>query len=463
MSIDGRSQSTPAGTDAGEPASASRTVDPTPHRAIGRRSFLRAATAGAAWLVAGPEIALAAGRQEAGTGTAYQVGAGSSSDGYTATQHAVAASGQWPGSAMAGRTVVIKPNLVAPKPSTSGATTDPQVVRALVDLALAAGAASVLIVEGGAGFMPANFTACGYSFFSSYNPLVQLVDFGTQPVTQVTVPNGLAYQSLYLPTLVADPTIVFISAAKLKCHVDAVVTLSMKNLFGLATPLKYAVPGRLPRMDLHTRGVDEAVIDLNLARPVDFAVIDGIWAMEGNGPLSGTPIQMNVVLAGLNPVAVDRTALTVMEIPQYAVPHLAYASHLNLGPADMRTVTVLGDAFTPQPFVRAQTPPIVFYPAAYPSSFTPESGQYTTLAYRLLTASSTRLEVISDNDSTPGITVLRTLHDWASRAAGVEMLPWDGRNDMGILLPPGRYLARVQARYTPTSVINYATGPVTVQ
>ena len=103
---------------------------------VGRRPFLGMMAAGVAGLLAGPQTALAAGvRPWAGT-SPYQVGVGNSSDPYAATQRAVAASGAWPPVSLASRTVVIKPNLVIARPATTGATTDPQVVRALVDLAL---------------------------------------------------------------------------------------------------------------------------------------------------------------------------------------------------------------------------------------------------------------------------------------------------------------------------------------
>jgi uncharacterized protein (DUF362 family) len=77
------------------------------------------------------------------------VGVGSSGDAYTATQRAVAASGQFPSGAIAGRTVIIKSNLVDYRPASTGTTT--QVVRALVDLALEAGVMSILVAEGAVG------------------------------------------------------------------------------------------------------------------------------------------------------------------------------------------------------------------------------------------------------------------------------------------------------------------------
>ncbi len=236
----------------------------------------------------------------------------------------------------------------------------------------------------------------------------------------------------------------------------------MKNLFGLASPKYYRVPSHLPRQNLHFRGVDEAVIDLNLVRPIDFAVIDGIWGMQGNGPISGTAVQMNVVVAGRNPVAVDRVGLQVMGLPQTTAPHLTYAALKGLGPADLTTTTVLGDSFTPGTFLPAQTPPVVWYPQVTPPAFAPASGQTTTVTYSMPSACYTRVEIVRDSDVTPGMTLVRTLRNWMPRPAGSESLVWDGRDDSGAVVSQGSYLVHVQATFAAGLVINYATSWLTV-
>ena len=123
----------------------------------------------------------------------YRVGVGRSADAYLATMAAISASGEWPGpAAIAGRNVVIKPNLVSPMAPETGAVTDPEVVRAVVDRALADGAQSVAILE--TSPQGAHFNACGYGFFSSYDALnrVQLVDSNTVPLVAAPVRWPLA-------------------------------------------------------------------------------------------------------------------------------------------------------------------------------------------------------------------------------------------------------------------------------
>ena len=77
-----------------------------------RRSFLM--------LAADTAVPIAA--QLARAASPYQVGIGNSSDPYEATQRAVSACGQWPGAALAGKTVMIKPNLVTPHAASTGIT-----------------------------------------------------------------------------------------------------------------------------------------------------------------------------------------------------------------------------------------------------------------------------------------------------------------------------------------------------
>src|SRR5215469_7757547 len=167
---------------------------------FGRRSFLQLLAANSSLLAA---------RKATSTGP-YYVGVGYSSDPYTAANTAITASGQFPTN-LAGLTVVIKPNLVAPAPATTGTTTDPHVVQAIVDLAIAAGATNIQIVEAAQEGKPSNFTPCGYtSLFASYSQ-VQLVDLRTLPYVLAPVQGGVfGYQSMWVPSLVMQPNTYFI-------------------------------------------------------------------------------------------------------------------------------------------------------------------------------------------------------------------------------------------------------------
>jgi len=68
----------------------------------------------------------------------------------------------------------------------------------------------------------------------------------------------------------------------------------MKNMFGVVPGTKYGWPKNL----LHWRGIQQGIVDICATVPLHFLIADGIVAMEGNGPLNGTPRRLNrIVLA----------------------------------------------------------------------------------------------------------------------------------------------------------------------
>lgn len=382
-------------------------------------------------------------------GTNYHVGVAHLSNAYEATQRAVAASGEWPVTRIAGRTVIIKTNVVGNRTSDTGQTTDPQVVRALVDLALADGAARVLIVER----VRANLIACGYGMFDGYDPRgrVTLVDLDDLSCSLTTVPGGSAFQALFLPDLVLANDVVFVSAAKLKTHNTAMATLTLKNLFGLAPVAPYQTTSASLRLAFHERSVAQTIVDVNLTRPVDFAVIDGIWGMEGNGPLYGNPVRADVLLAGGNAVAVDRVGCMAMNIPQHRVQHLALAATKGIGPANPADLALVGDDLpvctfaTPVPDIA----PLIDPPQVSCTSFSPSKGEHVDISYAIDRSGRTRAEILRAPDTEPVFDSIRVLHDWSAVPAGMHTLTWDGRDDKNHLVPEGRYTVRIQSDTGP--------------
>ena len=424
---------------------------------LDRREFLGLLGAGAALSMLRPRAASA---------SAYSVGVGRGSAPYDTTLRAIEASGQWPGSALAGRTVVIKPNLVARAPSDSGITTDPDVVRAIVDLALGDGAEQVLIVEGGA--FGAAFSDCGYDFFHNYDPLgrVRLIDLNTGPEEMLPVPQGLAYAYLFLPEAVTGTDIFFISVAKMKTHTHTLASLSMKNLFGLPKASRYSTSYSANRFGMHERGVHQSVLDLNSVRPIDFAVVDAVWAMEGNGPFYGTSVRMDTVLAGKNALAVDRVCLEAMGIPQSAVQHLTLAADRDMGSKDLSEIQLLGDPLSPRPFVLPEIPSAISQPWVFPRSFAPRSGQTARFLYWLGSPGGlVYIRVVRGFPESSALTPLRVVQNWTQTAPGIHFGGWDGRDDNGEWVQePGFYAVQIISRRDGWKTTkDYSVGWVQVQ
>jgi uncharacterized protein (DUF362 family) len=89
------------------------------------------------------------------------------------------------------------------------------------------------------------------------------------------------------------------------------------------------VPGTVygwPKNILHWQGIHGSILDINSSLPLpQFAIIDGIVGMEGNGPLQGQAKASGVLIFGDDLVAVDATAARVMKIDPQKIKYLANA------------------------------------------------------------------------------------------------------------------------------------------
>ena len=80
---------------------------------------------------------------------------------------------------------------------------------------------------------------------------------------------------------------------------------------------------------------------LRVLKP-DLAVIDGLVAMEGNGPVSGTSLSLGVGIAGTDPIATDAVAVSVMGFKPSEIGYLYYANRDGLGTAELSKIDVVG-------------------------------------------------------------------------------------------------------------------------
>lgn len=242
--------------------------------------------------------------------------------------------------------------------------THPAVVGALAELLRDAGAAEISIMD--ATFEEACFEKWGYAAMAK--PLnARLVNldkpdpYGGYARVQVG-PNPLVYDWFYLNGLLRELD-VFISVGKMKCHSTTGVTLSLKNLVGITPLAEYRQEeSHTFRSALHgniqfdTR-MPRVIVDLNRARPVHLAVIDGIITAEGGaGPWDATLAQVHpgLLIVGKNPVATDAVTTSVMGFDPEAASgerpftsgenHLALANAAGLGTHHLGEIRVAGPA-----------------------------------------------------------------------------------------------------------------------
>jgi uncharacterized protein (DUF362 family) len=222
-----------------------------------------------------------------------------------------------------GKRILLKPNLVEPHPSAGHINTHPLVIGGAAEAFLRAGASKVLVAEG-PGHSRDSYLVLEESGLQDVLRTDRIPFVDLNYVSGYTVINSGRHTRL--PTLTLPVTLQevdwVVSVAKMKTHHWVGVTLSMKNLFGVMPGCYYGWPKNL----FHWEGIDKSILDINQAVEPDFAIVDGIVGMEGDGPIMGTPRQVGVLVMGRNLPAVDATCARVMGIDPHKVSYLAAAS-----------------------------------------------------------------------------------------------------------------------------------------
>ena len=241
---------------------------------------------------------------------------------------------------MAGKRVVLKPNLVEYRPE-KAINTDPRVIDAVITLCKQEGAAEVVVAEGPGHWRNAQFLVneSGLGDILRRHG-VRFVD--TNHDEPVKMPNlgrltGLDYLYLARTVTTAD---VFISLPKLKTHHWAGATISLKNLFGILPGICYG----WPKNELHWRGIPNSVVDIACTCTPHLAIVDGIVGMEGDGPLAGSAKHVGALVMGADLVAVDATCCRLMGLPPERLPTLVFAALKRLGRLKEAEIPQLGES-----------------------------------------------------------------------------------------------------------------------
>ena len=225
--------------------------------------------------------------------------------------------------------ILVKPNYINADHPSTGVTTDGRVIEGVLRFFSEHGFKSLVVGEG-SGFADTfhAFRVAGVDKVAErWN--ARLVDLNRDEFVTVKPSNPYALQTVRVAKTVLESCIV--SVPKLKLHKLAGVTLSLKNMMGAVTP-KGSIHGPL----------SEKIVDLASIITPRVAVIDGIIGGEGS-ETAGEPVEMNLVIAGRDPVAVDAVGAAVMGVDPRSVKHLVLAEEKGLGTCDLGRITVLGE------------------------------------------------------------------------------------------------------------------------
>ncbi len=217
------------------------------------------------------------------------------------------------------RVAVLKPNFVAGRSAETGSTTSFTLLKAVAEEVIACGAEAVLCEMPGTEFdREATYTILGVEQFCAANRIriLRLDPEGNEEDWIEVRPAGAKkLHRFHIPRILNEACL--INLPVLKTHVVSIMTLGMKNPMGI-----------LPRPDrraMHTFGIDQCIVDMNLGIKPALTIVDGSMGQDGEGPLYGDKADLQVLVAGRDNLAVDLTCCQLVGVKPRDVPHLKLA------------------------------------------------------------------------------------------------------------------------------------------
>lgn len=233
--------------------------------------------------------------------------------------------------------VVVKPNLITDNPDyiARGANTSIAVLESLLGM-LADAQCIVTIGESEVGTSVQGRRLAQTVRYMDLNNLCKRYGATFANFTEdrkVCVPvNGLHFKNFDLSFRQAEAELV-ITIPKVKTHKYTGMTCSLKNMYGMIPEARRVI---------YHRWLSKAIVDINTVfQGRLITLVDGITAMEGNGPVYGEPVEMNMLLASQDLVAADTICAQLIGLDPKSIEHLQVAERRGLGSS--RDIEVLGD------------------------------------------------------------------------------------------------------------------------
>ncbi len=245
------------------------------------------------------------------------------------------------------KSVLIKPNILSPMPPEAGVTTDPQLVKAILDACLEQ-TSNVAVGDNPGGLLKsaldtaktAGFVdACG-GYYKNISESGAWIELDSEIVQKVLV------------STIVDEVDYIINVPKLKSHVLTGLTCCVKNMFGTVVG---STKSRLHIETGHPKRLTQFFIDLYQHRPPDLNIVDAVIAMEGNGPSHGKLRSVGKLLAGTHGIEVDVVAVCMMGWEPLEIKTLELAHKAGLCEIDINSINVVGDFEVLEPFERPVT------------------------------------------------------------------------------------------------------------
>jgi uncharacterized protein (DUF362 family)/Pyruvate/2-oxoacid:ferredoxin oxidoreductase delta subunit len=206
-----------------------------------------------------------------------------------------------------GDRVLLKPNLLSAKEPDKAVTTHPVLVQVVAELVKEAGGIAIIGDSPGIGSFAKVAEKCGMDTAARESG-ASLAEF----TESVDLQGNGTFRSIQLARVYYEADKI-INLPKLKTHEMMTMTCAVKNLFGAVIGTEKA--GWHLKAGSSRELFARLLLEIYQLKKPTLNIVDAVVAMEGNGPGSGDPIKLGLLIAGVNPVAVDVIAGKVAGIP----------------------------------------------------------------------------------------------------------------------------------------------------
>ncbi|MHA1927639.1 MAG: DUF362 domain-containing protein [Candidatus Thorarchaeota archaeon] len=232
--------------------------------------------------------------------------------------------------------VLIKVNFVTTKTWDTGTTTDPMMVEALINRVRDLGK-DILVVETDATSTKADKAVVKTGMKEMLDRLgVEFINMRKEKEqVELTVVDGKALESFRVAKIATESAI--ISAAKLKGVNSVIVSMGLKNMFGMLSD-KW-------KMKFHRKGMHNVIHDVCKTLPPTMSVIDGFIGLKGFMPMRGTPVPFKTIIASTDSVACDSVGVQIVGQDPQSVNYLKWLNEGGLG--EIENYEIVGDDIEP--------------------------------------------------------------------------------------------------------------------
>jgi len=231
-----------------------------------------------------------------------------------------------------GERVLLKTNLLTPSNPEKAVVTHPVVISAVAQAILKTGGIPYIGDSPSGQFtkrrLEKTYAKAGLKDLA--NKLGIELNFDTRS-QKIIIPNGKKLKKTILCNFVLNADKI-IALPKIKTHSYMIMTLATKIMYGVIPGLTKA---KYHSMFIKKTAFADMLLDVLSVRKPDLIIMDGIVGMQRDGPSGGTPVNLGVLLASEDAIAMDLAICDILGIEPIGVPTLRQAKIRKLWPPEL--------------------------------------------------------------------------------------------------------------------------------